>query len=188
MCHETACKKRKSILRETKKAMLVTAANELFHTRLNSHIKKKDLAVKHSHNDTNSLTTFHSTMSAAKIPIRQNRTLFNSKFEGYKLSFLEESHQHFVAVGAPGPGVVVPKLPATAKLSYRQVQNRIRHNHLHPGWNSFKPANGDITNIKEPVLFAVDEDYVLIALQFDKVRRQFTLLRKMIKSVKKSTL
>ncbi|KAF9144128.1 hypothetical protein BGX30_013666 [Mortierella sp. GBA39] len=107
-------------------------------------------------------------MSAAKIPIRQNKTLFNSKFEGYKLAFLEESRQHFVAVGAPGPGVVVPKLPATAKLSYRQVQNRIRHNHLHPGWNSFKPANGDITSIKEPILFVVDEDYMLIALQFDK--------------------
>ncbi|KAF9909204.1 hypothetical protein EC991_008965 [Linnemannia zychae] len=107
-------------------------------------------------------------MATAKIPIRQDKTLFNPKFEGYKLSFLEESRQHFVAVGAPGPGVVVPKLPASAKLSYRQVQNRVRHNHLHPGWNSFKPVNGDVTSVREPVLFAIDEDFMLIALQFDK--------------------
>lgn len=150
--------------------------NFFIHAYTHTHEKKRSLA-DHSHNNTHSHIAFHSTMSAAKIPIRQNRTLFNSKFEGYKLSFLEESHQHFVAVGAPGPGVVVPKLPATAKLSYRQVQNRIRHNHLHPGWNSFKTHNGDVSNIKEPVLFAIDEDYTLIALQFDKVRRQRTLLR-----------
>ncbi|KAF9100993.1 hypothetical protein BGX29_006099, partial [Mortierella sp. GBA35] len=86
-----------------------------------------------------------------------------------KPSFLEESRQYFVDVGAPGPGVVVSKLPASAKLSYQQVQNRIRHNHLHPGWNSFKPANGDITDIKEPVLFAFDEDYMLIALQLVQI-------------------
>ncbi|KAF9926856.1 hypothetical protein FBU30_003646 [Linnemannia zychae] len=107
-------------------------------------------------------------MIPAKIPIRQDRTLLNPKFEGYKLSFLEESRQHFVPIGAPGPGVVVPKLPTSAKLSYREVQNRIRHNHLYPGWNSFKPASSGVKSTKEPILFAIDGDYMLISLQFDK--------------------
>lgn len=105
----------------------------------------------------------------SRVPIRQDRTLFNPKFEGYKLSFLEESRQHFVPVGAPGPGVVVPKLPPSAKLSYREVQSRIRHNHLHPGWNSFKPANGDSSSNREGLLFVIDGDFMLISLQFDKV-------------------
>ncbi|KAF9985595.1 hypothetical protein BGZ75_002742 [Mortierella antarctica] len=104
----------------------------------------------------------------SRVPIRQDRTLFNPKFEGYKLSFLEESCQHFVPVGAPGPGVVVPKLPPSAKLSYREVQSRIRHNHLHPGWNSFKTANGDNSSNRDGLLFVVDGDYTLISLQFDK--------------------
>ncbi|KAF9104062.1 hypothetical protein BGX27_010259 [Mortierella sp. AM989] len=103
-----------------------------------------------------------------RVPIRQDRALLNPKFEGYKLSFLEESRQHFVPVGTPGPGVVVPKLPISAKLSYRQVQSRIRHNHLYPGWNSLKPPNGDSSTIHNGVLFAIDEDYMLISLQFDK--------------------
>ncbi|KAF9167297.1 hypothetical protein BGX21_008555 [Mortierella sp. AD011] len=103
-----------------------------------------------------------------RVPIRQDRALLNPKFEGYKLSFLEESRQHFVPVGTPGPGVVVPKLPSSAKLSYRQVQSRIRHNHLHPGWNSLRPPNGESSTIRNGVLFAIDEDYTLISLQFDK--------------------
>ncbi|KAF9576489.1 hypothetical protein EC968_007967 [Mortierella alpina] len=104
----------------------------------------------------------------SRVPIRQDRTLFNPKFEGYKLSFLEESCQHFVPVGAPGPGVVVPKLPPSAKLSYREVQSRIRHNHLHPGWNSFKTANGDSSSTRDGLLFVIDGDYMLLSLQFDK--------------------
>ncbi|KAI1319677.1 hypothetical protein EDD11_003371 [Mortierella claussenii] len=107
-----------------------------------------------------------------RVPIRQDRALLNPKFEGYKLSFLEESRQHFVQVGTPGPGVVVPKLPLSAKLSYRQVQSRIRYNHLHPGWNSFKPVNGDSSATRDGVLFAIDEEYMLIALQFDKGTRR----------------
>ncbi|KAF8977002.1 hypothetical protein BGZ46_007730 [Entomortierella lignicola] len=105
---------------------------------------------------------------ASQVPIRQDRTLLNPKFEGYKLSFLEESRQHFVPVGAPGPGVVVPKLPSSSKLSYRQVQSRIRHNHLYPGWNSLGPSSGDNSNTHAGVLFVIDEDYMLISLQFDK--------------------
>jgi len=105
----------------------------------------------------------------ARVPIQQDRTLFNAKFEGYKLSFLDESSQHFAPVGAPGPGVVVPKVATAAKLSYREVQARIRHNHLHPGWNSLKPVNGDSGSTREGVLFVIDDDFTLIALQFDKV-------------------
>ncbi|KAF9354715.1 hypothetical protein BGX26_007455 [Mortierella sp. AD094] len=103
-----------------------------------------------------------------RVPIRQDRALLNPKFEGYKLFVLEESRQHFVPVGTPGPGVVVPKLPTSAKLSYRQVQSRIRHNHLHPGWNSLRSPNGDSSTIRSGALFAIDEDYMLISLQFDK--------------------
>ncbi|KAF8927255.1 hypothetical protein EDD21DRAFT_364146 [Dissophora ornata] len=107
-------------------------------------------------------------MAATRVPIRQDRSLLNPKFEGYKLDFLEESRQHFVPIGAPGPGVVVPKLPSATKLSYRQIQSRIRHNHLHPGWNSFKPAKGGSSNARGGVLFAIDEDFMLIALQYEK--------------------
>ncbi|KAF9434077.1 hypothetical protein BGZ76_008626 [Entomortierella beljakovae] len=107
----------------------------------------------------------------SRVPIRQDRSLLNPKFEGYKLSFLEESHQHFVSVGAPGPGVVIPKLPLSAKLSYRQVQARIRHNHLYPGWNSQRTPNGDISTIRSNVLFVIDGDFALVALQFDKASK-----------------
>jgi len=110
---------------------------------------------------------------AIRVPIRQDRSLFNAKFEGYKLSFLDESRQHFVSVGQSGQGVTVPKLSSTTKLSYREVQHRVRHNHLHPGWNTLKGANGDSSVSgnahRDGVLFAVDEDYMLIALQYDKV-------------------
>ncbi|KAG0026560.1 hypothetical protein BGZ82_009407 [Podila clonocystis] len=109
---------------------------------------------------------------AIRVPIRQDRSLFNAKFEGYKLSFLEESRQHFVSVGQSGQGVAVPKLPSTTKLSYREVQHRVRYNHLHPGWNTLKEANGDRSASgnahRDGVLFAIDEDYMLIALQYDK--------------------
>ncbi|KAF8927278.1 hypothetical protein BGZ52_004650 [Haplosporangium bisporale] len=109
---------------------------------------------------------------AVRVPIRQDRSLFNAKFEGYKLSFLEESRQHFVSVGQSGQGVTVPKLSSTTKLSYREVQHRVRHNHLHPGWNTLKEANGDSSASgnahRDGVLFAIDEDYMLIALQYDK--------------------
>lgn len=106
---------------------------------------------------------------AIRIPIQQDRSLLNAKFEGYKLSFLDESHQHFVPVGAPGPGIVIPKLPLSAKLSYREVQARVRHNHLHPGWNSLKTSNGDSSSIRDGILFAIDENFTLTSLQFDKV-------------------
>ncbi|KAG0305209.1 hypothetical protein BGZ98_004467 [Dissophora globulifera] len=107
-------------------------------------------------------------MAITRVPIQQDRLLLNPKFEGYKLSFLEESRQHFVPIGAPGPGVIVPKLPSSAKLSYRQVQARIRHNHLYPGWNSFKPTNGDSGNARNGILFAIDDDFMLTVLQYDK--------------------
>ncbi|KAG0042051.1 hypothetical protein BGZ83_000964 [Gryganskiella cystojenkinii] len=108
----------------------------------------------------------------ARVPIQQDRTLFNAKFEGYKLSFLDESSQHFSPVGAPGPGVLVPKVPASAKLSYREVQSRIRHNHLYPGWNSLKPVNGDNSSRRhDGVLFVIDDDFTLIALHFEKPSR-----------------
>ena len=113
---------------------------------------------------------FNRVTMIARVPIQQDRALLNAKFEGYKLSFLDESAQHFTPVGAPGPGVVVPKLPASAKLSYREVQSRIRHNHLHPGWNSLKPVNGDSSRNHAGVLFVIDDDFTLIALQFEKVR------------------
>ncbi|KAG0264098.1 hypothetical protein BG011_007493 [Mortierella polycephala] len=109
---------------------------------------------------------------AIRIPIQQDRSLLNAKFEGYKLSFLDESRQHFVPVGAPGPGIVIPKLPLSAKLSYREVQARVRHNHLHPGWNSLKTSNGDSSSIRDGILFAIDENFTLTSLQFDKTTRR----------------
>ncbi|KAF9912130.1 hypothetical protein BX616_010405 [Lobosporangium transversale] len=109
---------------------------------------------------------------ASRVPIRHDRALLNPKFEGYKLSFLDESHQQFVQVDASGPGVVVPKVPHSAKLSYRQIQARIRHNHLYPGWNSFKTVNGDSSNIRNGVLFIIDDSFTLIALQFDQTSRR----------------
>ncbi|KAG0337220.1 hypothetical protein BG004_007727 [Podila humilis] len=114
-----------------------------------------------------------------RVPIRQDRSLFNPKFEGYKLSFLEESRQHFVAVGSSGMGISVPKIPNTTKLSYRELQHRIRHNHLHPGWNCLKKhsANGDNsatggTIHRDGVLFAIGQDFILTALQYDKTAKR----------------
>lgn len=107
----------------------------------------------------------------SRVPIQQDRSLLNPKFEGYKLSFLEESRLHFLPVGVPGSGISVPKLPSSAKLSYRQIQSRVRHNHLHPGWNSFKPVSGDSSSVRDGVLFAIDEECRLIVLQFDKARQ-----------------
>lgn len=114
---------------------------------------------------------------ASRVPIQQDRSLLNPKFDGYKLSFLEESRLHFLSIGAPGPGITVSKLSSTTKLSYRQIQSRIRHNHLHPGWNSFKPVSGDGSAVRDGVLFAVDENFMLIALQFDKVRQGKAIFR-----------
>ncbi|KAF9410775.1 hypothetical protein BGZ94_001532 [Podila epigama] len=114
---------------------------------------------------------------AIRVPIRQDRSLFNAKFEGYKLSFLEESRQHFVPVGQAGKGIVVPRVPNNIKLSYRELQHRVRHNHLHPGWNILKGGNGDnsVTGGNfhpDGVLFAVDQDYALIALLYDKATKR----------------
>ncbi|KAF9580673.1 hypothetical protein BGW38_002585 [Lunasporangiospora selenospora] len=111
-------------------------------------------------------------MATIRVPIQQDRTLLNPRFDGYKLSFLDESQQHFVSVGAPGPGVVVPKVSSAATLSYREVQSRVRHNHLYPGWNSLKTPNGESTTIRDGVLFAIDADFMLIALTWDRTTRR----------------
>ncbi|KAF9998998.1 hypothetical protein BGZ65_005567, partial [Modicella reniformis] len=52
------------------------------------------------------------------------------------------------------------------------VQSRIRHNHLHPGWNSLKQVSGDIISVRDGVLFAIDEEFMLIALQYDRATRR----------------
>lgn len=61
------------------------------------------------------------------------RELLNPKFESYKLSPTNDRSSAIHTL--PGQGVHLRTLPDHARLSYAEVQARVRHNHLSAGLN-----------------------------------------------------
>ncbi|KAF9159373.1 hypothetical protein DFQ26_006598 [Actinomortierella ambigua] len=129
-------------------------------------------------------------MPPVHIPIRPDRSLINAKFEGYKLSFLEESRQRHMAIDTSPSGVVAPKVSARTKLSFREIQSRIRHNHLYPSWQGYRSnpqaAVDHLQDNKDGTLFVLDAEYMLIALHYEKTSKRLRS-RKLIQIPKPAT-
>ncbi|KAF9973745.1 hypothetical protein BGZ73_002986 [Actinomortierella ambigua] len=129
-------------------------------------------------------------MPPVHIPIRPNRTLINAKFEGYKLSFLEESRQRHISIDTSPSGVVAPKVSARTKLSFREIQSRIRHNHLYPSWQGYRSnpqaAVDHLQDSKDGTLFVLDAEYMLIALHYEKTSKRLRS-RKLVQIPKPET-
>jgi len=63
-----------------------------------------------------------------------DKTLLNPKFEGYRLDPLE-SDAHVSSYPLPGDGATQSTISSRqydAQPSFKEVRNRIRHNHLYP--------------------------------------------------------
>lgn len=60
-----------------------------------------------------------------------DKALLNPKFEGYKLDPLE-SDVHVSSYSLPGDGATQSTISSKQHSSFKEVQNRIRHNHLYP--------------------------------------------------------
>ncbi|KAG0228942.1 hypothetical protein BGW41_003218 [Actinomortierella wolfii] len=129
-------------------------------------------------------------MPPVHVPIRPDRSLINAKFEGYKLSFLEESRQRHTTIDTSSSGVVAPKISAKAKLSFREIQARIRHNHLYPSWQGYRSnphaAVDHLQDSKDGMLFVLDAEYMLIALHYEKATKRLRS-RKLVQIPKPAT-
>ena len=86
---------------------------------------------------------------------RPDRTLLNSKFEGYKLHPIsqEDVIRPYNLCDRPSQGTVSGRVP----LSFHEVQSKIRHNHL-------------VVDSKNRQAFYVDGDLHVVQAIFD-VRR-----------------
>lgn len=63
-----------------------------------------------------------------------NRDYLNSKFEGYKLAlFRDDTHLHRTPI--PDPGIHVPKIANSTRLSFRELEARVTFNHLAAGYD-----------------------------------------------------
>ncbi|RUS18746.1 hypothetical protein BC937DRAFT_88397 [Endogone sp. FLAS-F59071] len=63
-----------------------------------------------------------------------NRDHLNSKFEGYKLAlFRDDTHLHRTLI--PDPGIHVPKIANSTRLSFRELEARVTFNHLAAGYD-----------------------------------------------------
>lgn len=61
-----------------------------------------------------------------------NHKLLNARFESYKLAALPRGDDAVISTPLPKP-FVLPETAAHARLSYQQVADRARHNHLKAG-------------------------------------------------------
>ncbi|KAI5478347.1 CS and HSP20-like domain protein [Pseudohyphozyma bogoriensis] len=88
-------------------------------------------------------------------PFPTNRTLLNPVFESFKLvpsssSSSSSSSTSTASYALPGPGAKLKTLPDSARLSYAQVQDRVRFNHLAAGKSGelvFVDADGSVVAI-----------------------------------------
>src|SRR2546429_419385 len=93
------------------------------------------------------------------VPIKPNRNLLNSKFEGYKLKVFNEKSRllHFQL---PPPAITIPKIPTNSKLSYKEIQSRINFNHLFKGFE---------INKGKGVCFYFDSENFVVLAEYDPV-------------------
>jgi hypothetical protein len=75
---------------------------------------------------------FPSVMSTFAPP---TRSLLNPKFESYKLALIEQSDA-VNQYALPSPGASQSTISGHNHLSFKEVQSRIRHNHLCVGWGN----------------------------------------------------
>lgn len=87
-------------------------------------------------------------------PFTPDRTLLNPKFESYKLQPSAPSATSLYAL--PSPGLHLRPLPDHARLSYAEVQERVRHNHLSAG------TAGEVVY--------VNGELQVVAIELDEVR------------------
>ncbi|KAI8584778.1 hypothetical protein K450DRAFT_217981 [Umbelopsis ramanniana AG] len=90
--------------------------------------------------------------SMSKLRFKSDRALINSKFDGYKLQvFPDDTNVHRFAL----PNVLsLPKLATNSKMSYRELQARVKFNHLFPSH-------------RKGLTFYVDSSYSVIAVDYD---------------------
>lgn len=84
-----------------------------------------------------------------------DRALLNPKFESYKLEIPSDVNVSTI-YKLPGSGKKLRTLPDHTRLSYAEVQARVRHNHLSSG------LNGEVVYI--------DGELAVIAVTLDQVR------------------
>ncbi|KAL8283338.1 hypothetical protein RQP46_005748 [Phenoliferia psychrophenolica] len=105
-------------------------------------------------------------------PFTPDRALLNPKFESYKLQPAAASATSLYAL--PSPGLHLRPLPDHARLSYAEVQERVRHNHLSLGLGG------------EAVY--VNGELQVIAIQLDQTSKPtFHLLAELPQPVSSST-
>jgi hypothetical protein len=91
-----------------------------------------------------------------------NRSLLNPKFDGYKLSTLDHARS-VTPITLPARGISQSTVPASGRMSFHEVQSRVRWNHLALGCDS-APSNGYAT------LGYIDKEGVFTAILINKVR------------------
>ncbi len=90
------------------------------------------------------------------------RELLNPKFESYKLE-IPSDPTVAVAYTLPSSGLKLRTIPDHARLSFAEVQARVRHNHLSAG------MNGEVVYL--------DGEMGVIAITMANVRCFFRLIR-----------
>ena len=96
---------------------------------------------------------------AYTVPIKPNRNLLNSKFEGYKLKIFDEN-SHLLHFKLLQPAITIPKIPTNLKLSYKEIQSRIHFNHLFKGFE---------INKGKGICFYFDSENFVILAEYDPV-------------------
>lgn len=92
------------------------------------------------------------TTTTTKLRFKSDRTFINSKFDGYKLQvFPDETNVHRFAL--PNP-LSLPKVAMNSKISYRELQARVKFNHL-------------CVSHRKGLAFYVDNTYSVIAVEYD---------------------
>lgn len=91
-----------------------------------------------------------------------NRSLLNPKFDGYKLSSLDHARS-ITPITLPAPGISQSTVPVGGRMSFQEVQSRVRWNHLAAGCDG-APSNGYAT------LGYIDKEGVFTAILINKVR------------------
>lgn len=95
--------------------------------------------------------------TATKLRFKSNRTFINSKFDGYKLQvFPDATNVHRFALPEP---LSLPKVAMNSKISYRELQARVKFNHL-------------CASHRKGLSFYVDNAYAVISVEYDDVAKR----------------
>src|ERR1700756_479712 len=91
--------------------------------------------------------------TATKLRFKSNRTFINSKFDGYKLQvFPDATNVHRFALPEP---LSLPKVAMNSKISYRELQARVKFNHL-------------CASHRKGLSFYVDNEAKVVAVECDE--------------------